>query len=488
MGRRLKVGRNDPCPCGQGESYKKCCEPTTDWNNIIKEGESWIPHLSIRGRNSLFAKKLAEALQLDSIQSIKNMKDYKSAFTANAVEDIHRAVMDVWPADTDISKALAKQSSEVSSLYVGDYGIDHLKKGLVRHSTYSEKILVIDPFLYPASVEDEYNPILNPEKYRSQSLKNANLWFSLLPWIDEGLVEIIRTPADFDRKLMWNSLLEQEKKFQNNVELQKAREISVKETHERHAEEFHLQHMVLSASKEHLEQMYSDSGLKEKGYTVEEFLDHIQRQRDENPDFLGSLDDNVEGQMHMYSTGTSYNIALLTATLSNSFIVTDVYSKWKEIEIDRENSNAASEVWSPFAKAFHDLELKYLDKLNLDHALVLRKENLLGSMRVFLNGVWKNARTTDDYSEANVRLLSDELQEEVQKADQEWRGINRNIVHWLGTETAAGLLATGPLVATGYGAFLGAAIATISATTIAVAVDAKKAYKKKFPAAFFLRV
>ncbi|MFC2021620.1 SEC-C metal-binding domain-containing protein [Chloroflexota bacterium] len=25
MNNRQKVGRNDPCPCGSGKKYKKCC-------------------------------------------------------------------------------------------------------------------------------------------------------------------------------------------------------------------------------------------------------------------------------------------------------------------------------------------------------------------------------------------------------------------------------------------------------------------------------
>jgi len=29
----LKVGRNDPCPCGSGEKYKNCC---------IKKGEAFL--------------------------------------------------------------------------------------------------------------------------------------------------------------------------------------------------------------------------------------------------------------------------------------------------------------------------------------------------------------------------------------------------------------------------------------------------------------
>jgi len=31
-GKAAKVGRNDPCPCGSGKKYKKCClnKATTD--------------------------------------------------------------------------------------------------------------------------------------------------------------------------------------------------------------------------------------------------------------------------------------------------------------------------------------------------------------------------------------------------------------------------------------------------------------------------
>src|SRR5690606_5768562 len=28
--REAKVGRNDPCPCGSGKKYKKCCGATAD--------------------------------------------------------------------------------------------------------------------------------------------------------------------------------------------------------------------------------------------------------------------------------------------------------------------------------------------------------------------------------------------------------------------------------------------------------------------------
>ncbi len=35
-----KIGRNDPCPCGSGEKYKKCCMQNTIEQQV--DGGSWI--------------------------------------------------------------------------------------------------------------------------------------------------------------------------------------------------------------------------------------------------------------------------------------------------------------------------------------------------------------------------------------------------------------------------------------------------------------
>ena len=70
--------------------------------------------------------------------------------------------MDVWPADVNIEETLRRPPGEVSGLYIGDYGPEYLARGIVRHSIYANKILLIDPFIYPRSVRDEFNPILNP--------------------------------------------------------------------------------------------------------------------------------------------------------------------------------------------------------------------------------------------------------------------------------------------------------------------------------------
>src|SRR5258707_8195371 len=122
----------------------------------------------------------------------------------------------------------------ISGLYIGDYASDYLKRAVVRHSIYANRILLIDPFVYPPSVRDEYNPILNPGQYRSQTLRNVNMWLDLLPWIDAGIVSFVRPPSDFDHRLNWDLLKAQEKKFEESTELKKASEASVEELTTRH--------------------------------------------------------------------------------------------------------------------------------------------------------------------------------------------------------------------------------------------------------------
>lgn len=247
MKRSDKVSRNADCPCGSGKKYKHCCAGTVDWENIFRTGADWHPFLTVRGRNLLFVSRLVEVLQLDAPGSIRSAREYKAAFTPAAVRRIHEAALECWPPALDIKETLRRAASDVSGLYIGDYGPQYIYRGIVRHSIYANKILVVDPFLYPLSVRDEYNPILNPEQYRTQTLKNVNFWFSLLPWIDAGLVEVIRTPADFDRRLNWESLGRQREKFEKSKELQAAADATVKEMMGRHAEREAYRLMILSA-------------------------------------------------------------------------------------------------------------------------------------------------------------------------------------------------------------------------------------------------
>ena len=485
MANKSKIGRNNICPCGTGKKYKQCCYRKVDWNEIFRSGRDWRPYLSIRGRNLHFANRIAEILQLDSH---KNISDYKKGFTEKAVREIHEAIFEVWAPNSNITTILQSTSDDVSGLYIGDYNIEYISRGIVRHSIYANKILIVDPFVYPSSVRDEYNPILEPAQYRTQTLKNVNFWLSLLPWIESGVIEVIRTPADFDHRLNWESMQRQRKKFEETPELKEASERSVEELKERHMEKHSQTHMLLSAPDSYIENLIKELGLEKDGYTAKDFLKYVNKKRESDPNFLEPVGPGSDGQLHMMSTGASYDIAQLTASITKSYLVTDIYYKWREIEIDRSKNNAENRIWSPFAKALQESPLKFLNNLKLEYALKLRTEGRLESLRGFLLKVWKQARTEEAFDETNVRLFAEELREEVSLAKEEWEQIDQDLIKIIGGEAGAGLLAAGPLIAAGHGLFVGAAAAAVGAATLGASYQKRKHFPDRFPAAFFMNI
>jgi len=91
-----KIGRNNPCPCGNTTKYKNCCLGKVEWGKMFKNKEYFIPCLSNRGRNLFFIAKLSEILQLDNIARIPDLKDYKKLFTTQNVTKIFEAVIETW--------------------------------------------------------------------------------------------------------------------------------------------------------------------------------------------------------------------------------------------------------------------------------------------------------------------------------------------------------------------------------------------------------
>ena len=101
-----------------------------------------------------------------------------------------------------------------------------------------------------------------------------------MPWIEAGIIEIIRTPADFDRRLNWESMERQRRKFEEIPELKEAAEVSVKEMTKRHMKKMAFQHLLLGAPDFHIEETIKKHGLEKDGYTAKDFLDYIHAERE----------------------------------------------------------------------------------------------------------------------------------------------------------------------------------------------------------------
>ena len=192
------VGRNDTCPCGSGLKHKRCCLGKRPWDEILQEPFSQQNrHLSLRGKNILFLHKILDALQIDTWRQDIPFATVKKAFTPSVVREIHEALFQIWPDLDDYERCHLESRESISGLYTGTYEPEAIFQAVTRHSLYSEKIYLVDPFLHPARIAAQFNPVVHPEQHRVNTIKFTFLWLNLSPWIEAGIVNFIRPPIDF---------------------------------------------------------------------------------------------------------------------------------------------------------------------------------------------------------------------------------------------------------------------------------------------------
>lgn len=476
----VKIGRNDPCPCGKREKYKNCCLGKVPWPEIIKNksGEG-VRHLSIRGKNLCFMNSLAAALQLDNLPSRFKWADVKRAVSPDAVRFIHEAVLHYWPDQEDLSRVLGEEREDSSALYIGTYNSDSIARGVARHSLYSESILLVDPFMYASSVREQFNPIEHPEQHRSSTLSALRVWWQLAPWIESGIVGLIRVPGDFDPFLALESLQKQRERSDANPELQKLADEEAEGWRE--VMEGWPEFIALVEPDWYLKEKFRETKPDASDADVAKFIKGIERARENHPFY-------VEGERSQFitmSTGANYEMARMVSGISGSHLITDIRYRWKEIEIDRAAGNIDNGGWSAFAKAFADINLKFIQETSLDNALRLRKEGRLHNMRTFLRSVWKKVGSGDSFSSERVEDLAAELQQHVREAETEWRKIDEDLLKWGGIEFA-GILASGTLLGSGAPGWLAASVAVAGATQLAYSSSRRKSLGIRYPGAFFL--
>jgi hypothetical protein len=485
-----KLGRNDPCPCGKGAKYKHCCKDRVPWEELLLQGTSArVRHLSLRGKNALFFESIADALQLDDTGPPKSWKAVKRSCTVAAVKKLHQAVVDIWPDVTDLQRVLSAERSAFSGLYVGTYEPESILSGLTRHALYSDRILLVDPFLDARTIRAEFNPIENPEQYRTTTLRNVFLWYALLPWIEAGLVAFVRSPGSFDSGLRHLSFQIERERFASHEDLR----VAVEETIEYSAESsgFWLrEHLLLSRSDEALTEMYQRFDPSVTDEALRGLLQYVQHLREEDPFFIEPKDPLLRPREELLvsTTGANYEMAKVIAAMSGSHIITDLPSRWREIEIDSAERGVPPGVWTTFSQAFQRVDFRFLNDVPLAAALTLREERRLERMRGFLSKLWRSCGSEKEVTEKEVASLSHELLDSIAEAESEWSAIERRLARWFGLSMAAGVMSVPTAVSTGSGAWLAGGLAVGGITMLLDRKDALTDFRNRYPAAFFLKL
>lgn len=438
--------------------------------------------LTVRGKNIEFIMRLAGILGLDSLASPSatrhdRMLALKKAFGPRHVRAIHEAIPELWPDLADLYRCLDQEAEGTSGLYVGTYVAGHLQSILNRHGLYNDSIILIDPLLDPRTVAPQFNPVEQPDIHLETTFHFVLLWFELAPWIDKGIVSVIRSPGDFNHGLWLRCNQAAQKLLSGHASLQ----AQLREEAEAGVVDEYLQEdRVLRLTHDQVCEEMRKNGFSESD--IESFLTWQEKMRAMSPRYLDKP--GAQRQLIQFSSGVNYEMAKHIATRTGSHLITDLRYRLEEMRADRAEAGLQLGVWETFADAFQKCQLKSLQGIQLEDVLKLRKDNYLASMRAFLRKAWTASKRQEGFSQENVEDLTAELHGRICEADREWKKIDQNLAKWFFGGAAVGGMFGVVAANAAWLPYVAAAASGI--VNLTASRSQRRDFLNQYPAGFFL--
>ena len=374
---KKKIGRNDPCPCGSGKKYKKCC---------IDKPASQRPtfdEYSIRERNLILVRAVTDILGLNRG---KTWEDARRELSDEHVKKIYQVVGGLWSPETDLMSLLPHPDPTILRvLYTGMVDPRVIIRNVIGFSLYVDEILVLSPFINPRCVKDEVSPIHCPQQYKQQTIKDVLLLLQLAPFIEAGIVNMIPDPCDFDyqlRKSTWDMAGNRLKHWQpTGKEMENfkafARDDIMRSMFGLPDES--VKHQVRAANPG-----ISDEGLSKT-------LEYIKEMRILDP--LALLQPVPPGQKNaqylVSHFGPNLELCLFVAQVTGSFVYTDSLHRWSEILAadDTERKPGEHNIGESFEKVL-STEFTFLNQVDPETTLEIRGSDKLREFRKQLRELW----------------------------------------------------------------------------------------------------
>jgi len=481
---KFKVGRNELCVCGSGYKYKDCCHKR-GIKFDVEDCKQHIKLLSARGKNNLFLNNLYEILEIDSYVTKsctpeEFVKYLKQKMTSEVVYKIHEQIPLIWPDEEDLNRCLQylKEDKKEYAFYQGDYSINITRSVLNRHAMYEDCFILLDPFMEPRGVYSEYSPLEHPEKHKITTLKNVFLWLSLTEWIKNGLVIFIRSPGDFNYPFEKQTLAETEK-ISNTVELKEVLDEEVK---------CEIENFFNPIYDSRLDMPIDDwlEFCKDSNIPEEYLREFIQKKKDFSLNHIEGLDDD---QLLKHSGGSNFYMGKHICLKTGAHLLTDINFRWKQLEYDRRINDVKNDIWTPFSKAFNNLDMKFFKGLDFDDLLNIRKGENLNDIRSFLRRIWNINKGGDDFSDDKAKDLSAELTHQTREANREWEKIDKSLIDWIagGSIFASAGTTFSASVLSGSGIWVPFATMAVGAgVKMHGASKERKSFLHNYPAGYFI--
>jgi len=419
----MKFRRNSPCPCGSGKKYKHC-----------HYGKPFLPSrdLSLLARNRIL---LTAALDIFGFAKGRSWADFKRNISGKEIREFYEVQAGLWMPDTNWAQIIPGPDGRLRALYLGDIRPELIPENLIRFSLYTDEILVVDPFHNPWRLQAEYNPIDNPDQFKTDTLKLIYFLSQMDPWIRSGIVKLIPDPGDFYPGLKMETwrLAEARRAGQplDPGDLEDGRRVGFEE----------LRRVLLARPAEEIVKSIEESGERLTEKQKKELLSYARRELRNDP-IAWEQPLTEQHQLMVMRSGANLETALLIAQITGAFPYTNMSTRWTELMSAHEKLTETARVWSPLTKAFQGLEFRFLNNVDISFAQSIREDGRLETFRAFLRRLGRDAidLTEPSVIENYVRDRKDELVSEYRKAQAEWDKIDQAFLKWASTGLVGSLI------------------------------------------------
>lgn len=371
----------------------------------------------LKERSYLLLEKCAQVFGLDAG---KDWGDVKKQISGEHVKEIYDFYADLWRPDTDLLKLLSPDRGKLRVLYLGEIDPYSIMKNVIAATLYFDQICVIDPFLNPWSMKEDYNPISNPEQFKSDLLKITYFLIFLWPWIESDQIVLVPEPTNLMlslKKDIMNIAMEKRKSFKLTTEEEK----EAKE-HERHTRE-HLMRFIRRLPEDAQKRYLKKAIPTITDAEMADFIKMSLKLRSEDPLAIDRpIGDGEEGQLFLLRSGANLETSLLLCQLIGSAPFTPLLIRANEYY---RLKAAPSNRWKSFCELFSQHDFYFLDYVEPSFVPFLKDKGHSRNLRSFLKHVVSRLNSDEPISDSEVQDLTSQLPRHLDELKKEWEALKK---------------------------------------------------------------
>ena len=369
-------------------------------------------------KNEYFYQVLDE---LFNIKKAKTWDEIAQSVTLYKIKRTYRIFAELFPRNMNYLTQLEKSKAEFTTIHYGQIKAHKIIDEVVRFSLYSDKIIVFHPLQNPSVTNQKIDPRRNPKYWLPDFLDSLYFYIVIRKWVTAGIVKLIINPYEYDFGLR-NQIDEQVEKRKAVSDIAKIFEVGKDSAMENLAEQF--SRVYKDKNKTYI--VSSLLKMQQPTFTqlnAEEFAEKIIEGFPKTNPLYNKLNILLNEKMLAPTKGGGpLESILLVSKYTDGNIYTTSNMNWYQIK-----AFGLNDFWIKANRLYSKIPLNFLNNVDTNFALNLRKEDRLVGVRTQLKKIYTELNDTNvsELTDSKMRDLHGEFKEEIKMAEAEWKEIRK---------------------------------------------------------------